>query len=127
MNIYEPDPTAYKVLDNEEEEHQNNAAEPTKKNSNPPSISGEGSASLTVTYPPNYRYYNCSEDIGEEEDVDYEKSDIDDYEDDEEFDDGYDCDDGSSDNSLENDEAEGVARFVQLFCGRRQDKESDAN
>ncbi|XLR08243.1 hypothetical protein HN51_063214 [Arachis hypogaea] len=89
--IYEPDPTAYKVLDNEEEEHQNNAAEPAKKNSNSPSVSGEGYASLTVTYPPNYRYYNCSEDISEEEDVDYEEFDIDDYEDDEEFDDGYDC------------------------------------
>ncbi|KAL1294799.1 hypothetical protein HN51_055640 [Arachis hypogaea] len=105
VQIYEPDPTAYKVLDNEEEEHENNAAEPAKKNSNSPSISREGSASLTVTYPPNYRYYNCSEDFGEE-DVDYEESDIDDYEDDEEFDDGYDCDDGSSDKSLENDEAE---------------------
>ncbi|XP_015940902.1 protein IFH1 [Arachis duranensis] len=106
VQIYEPDPTAYKVLDNEEEEHENSAAEPAKKNSNSPSVSGEGSASLTVTYPPNYRYYNCSEDFGEEEDVDYEESDIDDYEDDEEFDDGYDCDDGSSDKSLENDEAE---------------------
>ncbi|MED6194138.1 hypothetical protein PIB30_025694 [Stylosanthes scabra] len=107
VQIYEPDPIAYKVLDSEEEEHENNVAEPAKKNLNSPSVLGEGSASLTVTYPPDYRYYNCSENFDEEEDLDYEEFDIDDYDDDdEEFDDGYDCDDGGSDESLENNETE---------------------
>lgn len=108
VQIYEPNPTAYQVLDNEEEEENvNNTAEPVPRNS-PSPILEEGSAALR--YPPNYRYYNCSSgDYDEEGDRAYEESDIDEYDDDDdddEFDDGYDCDDGGSDESLENDETE---------------------
>ncbi|KAG4919520.1 hypothetical protein AAZX31_20G187700 [Glycine max] len=98
VQVYEPNPTAYQVLNNEEEENRNHAAET------------EGSAALPVRYPSNHRYYNCGDGYDDQEDeMAYEDSDIDDYEDDDdnEFDDDeYDWDDDGCDGSLENDEAE---------------------
>lgn len=107
VQIYEPNPTAYQVLDNEEEENENNTAEP-KGRSSASSILPEESAALTMRYPSNYRYYNCIDGCDEEDEIAYEESDIEDYDDDDddEFDDGYDWDDGGSDGSLGNDEAE---------------------
>lgn len=99
VQVYEPNPTAYQVLNNEEEENRNYAAET------------EGSATLPVKYPSNHRYYNSGDGYDEEDGMAYEDSDIEDYEydweDDNEFDDDeYDWDDDGSDGSLENDEAE---------------------
>ncbi|TKY51836.1 hypothetical protein E2542_SST23355 [Spatholobus suberectus] len=96
VQVYEPNPTAYQVLKNEEEEeNKNNTAEP------------EGSSALPVRYPTNHRYYNCRDGYDEEGEIACEDSDIDDYDDDDEFDDDeYDWDDGGSDESLENDEDE---------------------
>ncbi|KAK7356445.1 hypothetical protein VNO80_15717 [Phaseolus coccineus] len=95
VQVYESNPTAYQVLHNEEEEDKNNTAEP------------ESSRALPVRYPTNHRYYNCGDGHGEEDEMAYEDSDIDDYDDDGEFDDDeYDWDDGGSDGSLENDESE---------------------
>ncbi|XP_014514922.1 protein PFC0760c isoform X2 [Vigna radiata var. radiata] len=95
VQVYEPNPTAYQVLNNEEEEDKNNIAE------------SESSRALPVIYPTNHRYYNCGDGHGEEDDMAYEDSDIDDYDDDGEFDDDeYDWDDDGSDGSLENDESE---------------------
>lgn len=88
VQIYEPNPAAYQVLDNEEEENENKTAEPK----------GEGSAALTMRYPSNYRYYNCIDGCDDDE-IAHEESDIEDYDDDE-------FDDGGSDESLGNDEAE---------------------
>ncbi|KAG4397667.1 hypothetical protein AAZX31_10G179300 [Glycine max] len=99
VQVYEPNPTAYQILNNEEEENRNYAAET------------EGSATLPVKYPSNHRYYNSGDGYDEEDGMAYEDSDIEDYEydweDDNEFDDDeYDWDDDGSDGSLENDEAE---------------------
>ncbi|CAJ1976528.1 unnamed protein product [Sphenostylis stenocarpa] len=98
VQVYEPNPTAYQALNNEEEEDNDNTAEP------------ESSAALPVRYPTNHRYYNCGDGHGEEDEVAYEDSDIDDYYDDDEFDDDdddeYDWDNGGSDGNLENDEGE---------------------
>lgn len=87
VQVYEPNPYAYQVLNNEEEENKNNTAEP------------EGSAALPVRYPTNHRYFGYDE----EDEVAYEDSDIDDYDDD---DDEYDWDDDGSDENLGNDEDE---------------------
>ncbi|KAK2455696.1 eisosome protein [Trifolium repens] len=87
VQIFEPNPSSYQVLDNEEDENKD-------------SISGEGSAASTIRYPLNHRYHNCSYyDHDEDDDIAYEESDIDD-----EFDEGYgwDDDDDGSDESLEN-------------------------
>lgn len=93
VQIYEPNPSAYQVL--EEEENMNNTAEP------------EGSAALPVRYPTNHRYYNCGGGYDEEDEIAYEDSDIDEWDDDEfDDDDEYDWDDGCSDESLGNDEDE---------------------
>ncbi|XP_061356788.1 nonsense-mediated mRNA decay protein 2 [Gastrolobium bilobum] len=102
VQIYEPNPTAYQVLDNEEEENKNNTAQPEGRSLPSSILGGEGSAALTMRYPSNYRYYNCSEGYDEEDEISHEESDIDD----DEFDDGYDWDDGGSDVSIENDEDE---------------------
>ncbi|KAK7268721.1 hypothetical protein RIF29_21429 [Crotalaria pallida] len=106
VQIFEPNPTAYQALDNEEEENENKTAEPEGRSSSFSTL-GEGSAGLTMTYPSNYRYYNCCYD--EEDEIGGEESDIEDYDDDEddEFDDDEYCwDDGCSDESLGNEEAE---------------------
>jgi hypothetical protein len=85
VQIFEPNPSSYQVLDNEEDENKD-------------SILGEGSAASTIPYPSNHRYHNCSYyDHDEDDDIAYEESDIDD-----EFDEGYGWDDDCSDESLEN-------------------------
>ncbi|XP_019426772.1 PREDICTED: uncharacterized protein LOC109335142 [Lupinus angustifolius] len=99
VQIFEPNPSDYQPLDNEEETNENNTAEPE----------GEGSAALTMRYPSNYRYYNCTNDYDEEDEIVFEESDIEDYDDNDndEFDDGYEWDDGGGGGgSLGNDEAE---------------------
>lgn len=100
VQIYEPNPNSYEVLENEEDENKDNTLELEGKSLSS-SVFGEGSASSTIRYPSNHRYYNCSYDHdGDEDEIAYEESDID------EFDDGYDWDDdeddGGSDESLEN-------------------------
>ncbi|XP_057423927.1 uncharacterized protein LOC130717631 isoform X2 [Lotus japonicus] len=100
VQIYEPDPTAYQVLNNEEEEENKNTKAESEGKSSTSSILGEESADLGMRYPSNYRYYNCRDNYDEEEDeITYEESDID-LSDDDEFDDSW------SEQSLENDEAE---------------------
>jgi hypothetical protein len=90
VQIFEPNPSSYQVLDNEEDENKD-------------SILGEGSAASTIPYPSNHRYHNCSYyDHDEDDDIAYEESDIDDEFDDDEFDEGYGWDDDCSDESLEN-------------------------
>ncbi|XP_020222947.1 nonsense-mediated mRNA decay protein 2 [Cajanus cajan] len=94
VQVYELNPTAYQVLNNEEEENKNNSAEL------------EGSAALPVRYPTNHRYYNCGDGYDEGDEIEYE----DEYDEDDEFDDDdddeYDWDDDGSEESLEKDEAE---------------------
>nr|KYP60774.1 hypothetical protein KK1_023187 [Cajanus cajan] len=81
VQVYELNPTAYQVLNNEEEENKNNSAEL------------EGSAALPVRYPTNHRYYNCGDGYDEGDEIEYE----DEYDEDDEFDDDdddeYDWDD----------------------------------
>ncbi|KAK7278508.1 hypothetical protein RJT34_23538 [Clitoria ternatea] len=89
IQVYEPNPIAYQVLNDEAEEQEGMKL---------------ASSNLPKSYPTNHRYHNCRDDgFDEEDEIAYEESDIDDcdYDDDE-----FDWDDGGSDESLENDEAE---------------------
>ncbi|TKY53683.1 hypothetical protein E2542_SST25224 [Spatholobus suberectus] len=85
VQIYEPNLTAYQILDNEEEESDNNNA------------ATEGSAALTMTYPSNYRYYNYREGFDDEDEITNEESDIEAYDDTDEFNDSHGDSDGGED------------------------------
>lgn len=93
VQIYEPDPTAYQILESEEEE-ENDKDNGEMEKSSSSSILEENSAALK--YPSNYRYYNCIGSYNEEDEIAYEESDIDAFDDDE-FDEEDDWDDGSED------------------------------
>ncbi|KAE9589770.1 hypothetical protein Lal_00021571 [Lupinus albus] len=89
VEIFEPNPSAYQALDNEEEENEKNIAEAEE----------EGSEALTMRYPSNYRYYNCMDGYDEVDEIVCEEYEIEDYDD-------NDDDEYSSDESLESDKAE---------------------
>lgn len=62
VQLYEPNLSAYQILDNGEEERENKNGET------------EGSAALTMTYTSNNRYYNYREGCDEENEIAYEES-----------------------------------------------------
>ncbi|KAK4266200.1 hypothetical protein QN277_027157 [Acacia crassicarpa] len=100
VQIYEPNPTAYQILESDHEEEENNKDNDKKeKSSSSSSILGENSAALN--YPSNHRYYNCLDSYNEEDEIQDEASDIDAYDD--EFDDEDDWDYGSRDGGQDQD------------------------
>jgi len=104
--MYEANPSSYQVLDDDDEEDENK--ETTVESER------EGSVVSMIRYPSNHRYYNCSYDNEEEDEIVYEESDIDEFDDDE-FDEGYDWDD---DESLEN---YGDAEVCDENSGQKED------
>ncbi|XP_050886843.1 uncharacterized protein LOC127092085 isoform X2 [Lathyrus oleraceus] len=90
LQIYEANPSSYQVLEDEEEENKDTAAESEGR------VLGDGSEAVIIRYPSNHRYYNCSYDQDEEDEIVYEESDIDD-----EFDEEYDWDDDDDDGGYE--------------------------
>lgn len=82
VQILEPKPTAYHILESEEEEE-------SKKGNDIKEISSSsilGEKSEAVNYPSNHRYYNCLETFNEEDEIEDEASNCYD-DDDDEFDD----------------------------------------
>lgn len=88
VEMYEANPGSYQVLDDDEEDENKETAVESER---------EGSVVSMIRYPSNHRYYNCSYDNEEEDEIVYEESDIDEFDDDE-FDEGYDWDDESLEN-----------------------------
>ncbi|KAI4318150.1 hypothetical protein L6164_025954 [Bauhinia variegata] len=81
VQIYEPNPTAYQILDSGEEEDENEES------------NGDESATSAIQYPSNHRYYNCKDDY-DEEDVESDISyDDDEFDEDDDWDDEIEVDD----------------------------------
>lgn len=87
VQIYEPNPTDYQILESDEEEEEEDKEEGNRemgKSSSSSSILGEKSEALK--YPSNHRYYSYINSYNEEDEIVDEESDIDAYHDDDEFD-----------------------------------------